>query len=219
MAGTWRNNVPRNTLIIAGAGGFGREVFQWAQDQINAGTADFDAVKFIDDTQNSPFPQVAQNYLGPIASYVFAAGHRIVIAVGQPETRAALARTFAEKNVRFGNVVHPSAIVADSCKYDSGLILCPFALLSVDVLIGQHVHINTNSSVGHDTVIGDYVTLSSHVDVTGKCHIHDNVFFGSGARVLPGCSIAAESKIGAGATVQRSVRKKAVLYQLATKKM
>jgi len=206
-------------LIIVGAGGFGREVCEWATDQMLSERATFSDIKFIDDKPNRKFSAVAKNYMGRINEYNPCTNHRIVLAIGNSVTRRLLAKRLTEKGAVFGSVIHPTAIVARSSQQGSGLIMCPYSLVSSDVVIGSHVHMNVSSTIGHDTKVGDFVTLSGHVDITGSCNVEDDVFLGSGSRVLPKCFIAAGTSVGAGATVQRSVRQKSVLYQAATKKM
>ena len=208
-----------DVLIIVGAGGFGREVFQWAGDQMRSRQASFSDIKFIDDQPDQSYTDVSQNYLGRISDYCPAPNHRVVLAIGKNTTRRLLADSLADKGAVFGSVIHPTAIVARNSQQGPGLIMCPYTLISVDVVVGSHVHLNVSSSIGHDTRIGDFVTLSAHVDITGHCLVQNDVFFGSGSRTLPKCFIAAGTSVGAGATVQRSVRKKAVLYQIATKKL
>ncbi|GLQ35974.1 acetyltransferase [Amylibacter marinus] len=207
------------TLVIVGAGGFGREVFHWAEDQIIAGQADYTKLAFVDDNATELKPLVADHFRGTIQDFSPRAEDRVVIAIGKPTTRRKIANLLGDRGAQFGAVIHPSAIVARSSTHGEGLIICPNSTISVDCTVGRHLHINHCSTIGHDTVIGDFVTLSSHVDVMGNCRLEDEIFLGSGARVLPGCSIAVASSIGAGATVQRSIKKTSVLYQVATKRM
>ena len=208
------------TLIIVGAGGFGREVFQWALDQIESGNASYSKIQFVDDMPANPsFSEVYQNFREPLAS--FSPGHSelVVIAIADCTTRRAVAERLKESGAQFGSVIHPSAIIARNAVHNEGLILCPYSCLSANSVIGSHVHINCGSTIGHDSVLGGFVTVSSHVDIMGNCAIEDDVFFGSGARVLPKCKVANGSSVGAGVTIQRSVKVKSVLYQLTTKKM
>lgn len=210
----------QKTLVIAGAGGLGREVFHWAQDQITANRADFSIIKFIDDSPDlSKYPEVSSGLLSTIESYSPQPDHLIVIAVGNSAARRLLANDLKFKGAQFGSVIHPSAIMARNSNVQHGLIMSPNSIISTNTNIGEHTHINFGASVGHDCLIGDFVTISSHVDIMGFCVVKDDVFFGSGARVLPKCSVAEGSKIGAGAQVQRSVKTKSTLYQSSTKKL
>ena len=216
----WLNDMNTKSLIIVGAGGFGREVLHWAQDQVIGGNCEYSKICFLDDdSAQAKNPTVSNCYIGTLSEYSPKQTDLFVIAVGNPRSRKAIADILKARGALFGKVIHPTAIISRSCSLASGLIICPNSLVSVDVQTGEHVHINANSTIGHDTKLGSFTTLSSHVDVMGSCVIQDEVFFGSGARVLPKCTVAAGSNIGAGTTVQRSIKKKSTLYQVATRRL
>lgn len=208
------------TLIIVGAGGFGREVFHWAQDQMKAGQAAFSSLKFVDDGNDlDTYPEVASCLLSSLDAYTVHPDHLIVIAIGSNKTRHDVAHRLKLQGVQFGSVIHPTAIITHNSTAEPGLIMCPNSVISTHTQIGAHTHINFGASVGHDCHIGNFVTISSHADIMGNCTLEDDVFLGSGARILPNCSVATGSTIGAGAQVQRSVKKRSTLYQAATKRM
>lgn len=207
-------------LIIVGAGGFGREVYQWALDQIEVGKARFSKIQFIDDSLDElSFPEVSDNFRGTVSDYIPGLNELAVVAIGNSEIRRTVTENLRRKGAQFGSVIHPSSNIARNAVHNEGLILCPNSCLSANTKIGAHVHINFGSSVGHDSILGDFVTVSSHADIMGNCVLGDDVFLGSGARVLPKCKVASGTRVGAGATVQRSIRQKSVLYHVATKRM
>jgi len=207
-------------LIIVGAGGFGREVYQWALDQIEAGKASFSKIQFVEDAPGKlTFPEVSDNFRGSVSDYVPRSSELAVVAIGNSQTRRNVTENLRRNGARFGSVVHPSSTIARNAVQNEGLILCPNSCLSANTKIGAHVHINFGSGVGHDSILGDFVTVSSHADIMGNCILGDDVFLGSGARVLPKCKVASGTRVGAGATVQRSIKKKSTLYHVATKKM
>lgn len=210
----------KNILVIAGAGGFGRETFHWAQDQINLGQAGFSIIKFIDDRNDfAAYPEVAAGLISSIEAYSPHPDHQVVIALSGNTARRDLAHRLTSQGAQFGSVIHPSAVIARNSVALPGLIMCPNSLISTHTYIGEHAHINVGASIGHDCQIGNFVTISSHADIMGSCTIEDEVFLGSGGRILPKCRVAAGSRIGASAQVQRSVRKKSTFYQINTKRM
>jgi acyl-[acyl carrier protein]--UDP-N-acetylglucosamine O-acyltransferase len=58
--------------------------------------------------------------------------------------------------------------------------------ITTNIAIGQHVHINLNATVGHDTSIGDFVSLNPLASISGDCVIEDDVLVGVGGIVLNG---------------------------------
>lgn len=204
----------KKCLIIVGAGGFGREVFEWALDDISTGNSQFEKIEFVDD-----YNKDIKNFRCTVSEFYPTQHDVVVIAIGKPSVRQKVANGLKSKNVIFGNLIHPSAIIASSSQVGDGFIACPFSLVSVDTKIGDHVHMNCMSSVGHDTVIGDYCTLSGHVDITGNCTIGESVFIGSGARLVPEKTICSGALIGAGTTIQKSIRKPYTYYHSGTRKL
>jgi len=207
-----------NRLILVGAGGFGRELINWADDiaaqggQAFAGYLDINANVLAGSAYTLP-------WLGTPDSYVPQAGDELVIAIADPAGKRAVTDRLRAQGARFGCLIHPSAVVARTAVLGEGVVLCPHALVSADARVGDFVAVNTLSSVGHDAVVGAYSTLSAHVDLTGYVQVGEDCFFGSGARVLPKVKIGARARIGAGATIMRNVAEDAVMFTMPAKKL
>jgi len=58
------------------------------------------------------------------------------------------------------------------------VIICPFALVSVDSRVGEGTMIYYHSSVDHDAVIGRWCQISAHCDITGAATLGAEVFYG-----------------------------------------
>ncbi len=194
-------------LVIVGCGGFGRETLDWAGHGQS-----YDQIVVIDNnTDFQTFPRLKEIYRGTVTDFSPAPDDRLVIAVGDPATRSRIDALLREKGAAFGSVIHPTALISSSSAIGEGAILAPYTVVTTDVQIGKHVHLNIGATIGHGAALGDFVTLSSHTDIMGDCVLGDRVFFGSGARILPKCSMAAGTRVGAGCVVMRSVRETAVL--------
>lgn len=204
--------------VIVGGGGFGREVACWALDVIarDGGTI----AGFIDDQRKDgpPFPPGIP-YLGKIADFSPGADHALLMAIGSPRAKEAVAGKLRARGARFATLRHPSAIVAATAQFGEGTILCPQCILSANTAVGDFVTVNLGSTVDHDVRIGDYSTLAAHVDLTGGVVVGKYVNFGSGARVLPGLQVGDEATVGAGAVVMRTVAPKTTVYGAAAKRL
>lgn len=206
-------------LILVGAGGFGREVLEWAKNSFpEIGPSPVSG--FLDDNPNalSDF-NIDIPWLGAILDYVPQHGDLFLLSVGGPAAKQKIANALKEKNAVFVSLIHRTAIVADSASLGSGVIICPFSLISVNSKLGDFVTVNTMSSVGHDSRIGSFSTLSAHVDVTGQVEIGEGVFFGTGAKLLPRISIGDKAVVGAGCTVVRSVRAGMTVYTAPARRL
>jgi sugar O-acyltransferase (sialic acid O-acetyltransferase NeuD family) len=206
-------------LILVGAGSFGRELINWADD-IAAGDGQGGFAGFLDGNSqalaNRPY---TLQWLGTVDDYVAQPGDRLVIGIADPAAKRALVENLRARGARFAGLVHPSAVVARSAVLGEGVVLCPHSVVSADAVVGDFVAVNTMSSVGHDVELGAYSTLSGHVDLTGFVKVGEASFFGTGAKVLPKVKIGSGAKIGAGTTIMRAVPDDATMYILPSKRM
>lgn len=195
----------KQRLLIIGAGGFGREVVNWATAWAHA-RGDVEVAGFLDDNPRALDGAPCDfGVVGGLSQYDFQPHDRAVIAICEPKVKAAIAQRLAGR-VEFATIVHPTAIVGSHCRIGAGSILCPNVVLTTNVTLGEHVHLNLSVTVGHDARIGAYSTLNSHSDVTGFAALEEGVFFGSHASILPHGRVGAYARVGAESLVLRRVR-------------
>lgn len=205
--------------VVVGGGGFGREVISWIR-QIVSEEARGEVVGVLDsnpaclDGFNYGVP-----YLGTPHEYRHADDVELVLAVGSPAAKCALAEQLRAVGGKFATIVHPSVVIAATADLGEGVIICPQSLVSADAYVGDFVTINACSSVGHDARIGRYSTLSAHVDVMGFSMLGDACFLGSGARVMPKVAVGHRCTVGAGAIAMRRLPEGMTLYAPPSKKM
>lgn len=196
----------KRRLLIVGAGGFGREVLQWAEDAVADG-ADWRLGGFLD---ANPAALAGFACGLPVVrsprTYVPSSADLLVCAIGDPVTRQHVAADLTSRGARFATLVHPTAIIGRRSQLGEGCIVCPRVTITTDVRIGRHVIFNAHTTVGHDVTIGDCCSLFSHCDVTGGATFDVGVTMGSHASVLPGVRVGEFAKIGAGSVVARSVK-------------
>jgi sugar O-acyltransferase (sialic acid O-acetyltransferase NeuD family) len=194
----------QDRLILVGAGGFGREIFFWAEDCHVAGTLP-KLGGFIDDVVTAmPGYDVAR--LGSIQEYTPQPNDLFVVALGGPAKKRKVVEMLQGRGARFATLIHPTVTAVRTASIGEGVILCPYAMAMPDCRIERFVTIINYSGIGHDSVAGEFSTLSSLVDVTGRVTIGANVSIGSGARLLPGITVGEGATVGAGAVVVRSVK-------------
>jgi sugar O-acyltransferase (sialic acid O-acetyltransferase NeuD family) len=206
-------------LVIAGGGGFGREVFGMIQE-INAAAPTWNVLGFLDDD-----PHVLDGYkdfapwLGPIEHYRNMEQPLVACAIAAPKTRKAVVGQLDLQGARWATLLHPTARIGIGATLGVGCILARLAAVSVNVTVGKHVHFNAVSGVGHDVRLGDFCTLSALVDVCGAAELAEGVFLGSHASVLPRARIGAWARVGAGSVVLRSVREETTVFGVPAKRI
>lgn len=197
-------------LVIAGAGGFGRELLCWASDwQVNGGP--FEEIVFIDD-QIEQLPQYGLWRAATFQDYRPLLTDKIVVGVGLPKVKRKMVESLQERGCYFADLIHPTVVLGKTSKRGTGIIMCPFTMNTADSLAGDFVTILSFSGMGHDSKVGDFSTVASHVDVMGGAEIGREVFVGSGSRIMPNIQIGDFATIGAGSTVIRKVKSGQTVY-------
>jgi sugar O-acyltransferase (sialic acid O-acetyltransferase NeuD family) len=191
-------------LYIVGAGGFGREVYTWI-NQNPEFLRQVVFVSFLDDNESA-----LENFkhFAPVASLT---DHQVrteniyLCGIAIPTLKEKLINPLIEKGAQFISFIHPSSIIGERVYIGPGSVICPHCVLSCDIKLGNFVTLNIATTIGHDVVIGDWTTLSAQVDLTGGTKVGRGVFFGSRANVIPQKTIGDYSTIAAGAVVFTSV--------------
>lgn len=190
-------------LVIAGAGGLGREVALYASQ-----CQDFQIpVAFLDDTGTRPdirgFDLPAPT---PIDTWNPRTGDVVVVALGNPEDRISVINRLRDRGASFAPpIVHPLAWVAPDVRPGPGCIITPFTTIGTGAWLGAHVVVNTHAGIGHDARIGDVTTLGPHSVINGWAEIGSGVLVGSGTVITPRCRIGDNSRVAAGSVVYTSV--------------
>jgi sugar O-acyltransferase (sialic acid O-acetyltransferase NeuD family) len=194
------------TLVIAGAGGLGREVAGYVGDAIAAGGLRARLRGFLDDTDVDPRafgPNL--RVLGGINAYRPVGSDRVVIAVGDPAARRDIANRLAENGAIFATIIHPLAFVAVPAVLGEGCIVAPFATIGMNARLGPHCLINTHAGIGHDAELGAFSVISPHGVVNGNACLGEGVLLGSGAVVTPRRRVGSGAQVSAGSVVQSDV--------------
>ncbi len=190
-------------LVIIGAGGFGREVLQYARDAQSSAWP-YRVLGFLnDDPAALEGFSVDVEVLGPVDSPEFLRGD-CVIALGDPTSRRHFAEAVRGAGGRLVSVIHPSVYVAGSATVSAGCVVAPGAFIGVESVIGDNSVLNVMASVGHDAVVGAHSVLSSYTALTGMTKLGEGVFTGTHVTVNPGVEVGAWSKVSSGAVVVRN---------------
>ncbi|SHH77259.1 acetyltransferase [Desulfofustis glycolicus] len=206
-------------LLIIGAGGFGREVLNYALD-IPLQDRDWKVGGFLDSNLGvlSGY-DCAKSVLADPMHYQPKDDDCFICAIGNPDRKIQICDSLVNKGGNFITLIHPSAVIGRRCSIGQGCIICPGAIITTDVKIGDFVSVNVHASIGHDTIVGKGCTLSGHVDITGFAVVEEGVFLGSHAVVLPKAKVGAYAIIGAGSVVLKRVKSGATVMGVPAKQV
>lgn len=194
---------PVQNLVILGSSGLAREV-AWLISEINsAGTGNWNIIGFWGNSDEE-VGRVINGY--PVLSVKDVAKHApnlfAVAAIGNPDYRKRAVEASNQIGCQFATLIHPNVRYdASTVKFGAGAVVCAGSILTVNIVLGAHVYINLDCTVGHDSVLEDFVTISPGCHLSGHTVIREGAFLGSGVTTKEWKEIGSRAVIGAGATV------------------
>ncbi|MFC1512447.1 acetyltransferase [bacterium] len=198
-------------VIIIGAGGFGREVYNWAQESLPQN--EFKINGFLDIDKNAlDNYDIDINILGTEDTYNIQEHDRFIIAVGNIELKKKIVEKIKSRNGEFMTLVHKTALVACTAKIGEGVVICPFAYVSDNVILDNFVMLNFYASCGHDAKIGEYSILSPYATVNGFVVLEEEVFLATHSTVIAYKKVGAKSKVSANSAVMHNVPPNSLVF-------
>ena len=199
-------------LVIVGAGGFGRETLD-VVDAINSSLpeARFEVLGIIDsspsDENLARLERRDVAWLGAldVVDGLDPASVRYVIGIGSPVVRERIDRDLTQRGFEAATVVHPAASVGVGSLIGDGSVVCGGVQISTNVVLGRHVHVNPNATIGHDAVLEDFVSINPAAVISGDVVVNSGSLIGAAAVVLQGLTVGSSSVVGAAACVVRDV--------------
>lgn len=194
---------------IIGAGGFGREVYHSLDfnEQINT-------VFFVNDEYWSE----NDDKILPLSKFK-TDEYEVIVAVGNPKDRKKIIE-FLPTETKFFTHIHNSVIILDkSVEIGEGSIICAGTILTTNIKISKHCHLNLQSTIGHDTVIGDYFTTAPGVKISGNCNIGNCVYFGTNSSVREKIIICDNVTVGLNAGVVKDINESGTYVGVPVKKI
>jgi sugar O-acyltransferase (sialic acid O-acetyltransferase NeuD family) len=198
--------VSKTKIVIVGTGGFGREVHM-SLNFIQKKFENFEILGYLDDNRSLNGKLI--NNLKVLGGLEWFNDNNLdnikcTITIGNPAIRKKIVEKL-KSNLIHQTIIHPSIICSETSTIGIGTILQPGSIITVNTKIGNYVHVNLHSTIGHDCVVEDYVTINPGVHINGNTTIGEGTFVGSGASLKEGISIGKWCIIGAGSVVLNDV--------------
>lgn len=205
-----------SSVVVIGAGGFGREVVDVVEAVNEASTAagqeaPWDLLGVADDAPTEAnLARLADRgvpYLGTLEELLAAdrAGMSYAVGIGSPAVRRRVAERCDAAGLEGAVLVHPSVTTGARVRIGAGSVLCAGVRITTNIELGRHAHINLNATIGHDTVIGDYVSLNPLASISGDCVLGSGVLVGVAGVVLNGIVVGDDAVVGGSACAVKDV--------------
>ncbi|HMQ49219.1 MAG TPA: NeuD/PglB/VioB family sugar acetyltransferase [Saprospiraceae bacterium] len=192
-------------ICIAGAGGFAREVLCCLIDKLesfNKKIEDVACFMVPDDsfseTKILGVEVIPQSRFNP--KY-----YNAVVAIGNPATRKRVVKSLP-RETKYVTIIHPSAIISKWVEIGTGTIITAGTIITCNIKIGNHTHLNLNTTIGHDCFLGDFFTTAPAVNVSGNCKFGECVYLGTNASVKEGINVCNDVVIGMGSVVVKNIQ-------------
>jgi sugar O-acyltransferase (sialic acid O-acetyltransferase NeuD family) len=192
-------------LVVIGAGGMAREVLD-VVEAVNTAKLAWRVIGLVAEPapDESLLRRRGYRFLGNLDT-LRDLDCDVVIGIGNGSVRARIDAEVSAWGHRSATLIHPASTIGSDVHVGEGTVLLAGARITTNVVLGRHVHLNQNSTVGHDCRLADYVSVNPLAAVSGNVTIGSETTVGAIAVVIEGRQVGRRCMIGAGAVVIRDV--------------
>ncbi|RXQ93867.1 acetyltransferase [Ancylomarina salipaludis] len=193
-------------LLIIGARGFGREIYNLAL-QCPGYKVEYQIKGFLDDKKNALndftcYPPIVNS----VEDYVVCDNDVFVCALGDIQYKKKYIQIIKDKGGDFITLIHPSANIHIDSKIGVGSIVLQNATLGSGSIVGDFALIQVSTIIGHDVKVGNYSRIDCHVVCTGGAIIEDEVTIYTSAVINQNVRVEKGACVGAVSFVLRRVK-------------
>lgn len=145
--------MPKENLLLVGAGSFGRMAAEQAALQYDCA--------FVDDGQALGAEINGVPVVGKICDLtkLRASYKLLVVSIGNNKLRAQVYESAKARGYTFPNIVAPSAYISPFAKLGSGCVVLQNACVQNGAEVGDGVLINAGTEIHCDAAVGDYAMI------------------------------------------------------------
>jgi len=129
---------------------------------------------------------------------------RAIVGIGNPASRQKVVGELPAETV-FDTLIHPTAVMSQWVEVGAGSVICAGCVLTCQISIGEHCHLNLNTTVGHDCAFGDFCTVAPGTNISGNCDFGMRVDVGTQASFRQNVRVCDDAVIGMGTVVVKDI--------------
>jgi sugar O-acyltransferase (sialic acid O-acetyltransferase NeuD family) len=207
----------RNLLII-GARGFGREVYNFFL-HCKESLGDVECKGFLDDNfhalDDTPgYPPIIQS----VEEYEPQPNDVFITALGDVHYKKKYTEFIKSKGGQFISLIDPQIKLGRNTTFGIGCIINKSAI-SCDVKFGDFVTLGVYSDIGHDVTIGSFCHLGAYTFMGGYSAVDDFVTIHPRVNILPHKRVGEHSIVGASSVVIKNVPAHTTVFGNPAKKV
>lgn len=195
-------------LLIVGARGWGREVFDAINRTEEVKKGDL-LIKGFLDSKSDALEGLRGTYPPIICApedYEIQREDLFFIAMGDPHWRKHYAELIEKKGGHFYTYISPDAHILETAQIGEGSFISFWSSVSDNVNIGKHVVLHAFCVIGHDAVVKDYGTLLNAAFLGGGAEVGECSQMSPNSIILPHKKIGNNVMVGVGSVVIRNVK-------------
>lgn len=123
-----------------------------------------------------------------------------LVSHAEPTMKRVWTERCEREGLGFFSVVDPTHLSYSGSSTPDGCAFLAHSMSTVNVTIGNHVHLNIFSYVEHDSIVGNHVTFGPRAGCNGWVEIGDGAYIGAYAAIING-SFRRRIRIGSNATI------------------
>lgn len=201
-------------LVIIGARGYGREVFELAQKTIEYQKGEYDIKGFLDGNCNA-FDGVYGAYppiLSSVESYEIQSDDVFICALGDSTYRKKYSDIILAKGGNFISLINPSTEINPTTRIGKGCIINSKTVIGGNTVIGDFVTIQSFDVIGHDVTVGDYVSIECFVFLGGFTSVGNMTTLHTRSTVIPHKKVGNNVTVGVGSFVMRNFKDNVTVF-------
>lgn len=202
-------------LALLGAGGIASEISAYIisehgkdPDYPNTGILKFVHDGYYTENNQDTFPLTTFN---PDT-------HALLIAIGTSKERHDAIKQLPSNTTYFTYIHNSVYNFSNSDNIGRGSFIAPNCVITTNVKIGEHSHLNIATVIGHDCSIGDFFTTAPGAKLSGKCTIGNVVYIGTNAVIKQKLTISDNTIVGMCAGVTRDITESGIYTGIPARK-
>lgn len=194
-------------IVIIGAGGFAKEVYEVLLNTLVMGQESERFAGFLDDNESLH----GSDFMGAkvLAGLNWLSENKnteIVLGIGNPSVKRKIVKKIASMgDFDYITLIDQSAFLGRDVRIGNGVFIGGGTFITTNIDIKDFSTINLSCTIGHDSVLEPYVTVAPGVNISGNCLIKEGVDFGTGATIIQGKTVGKWSIVGAGSVIVKDI--------------
>ena len=205
-------------LIIIGAGGMGRTIYNNALESVGYGEK-FVVKGFIDDNLHAL--DGFENYppiIATIKDHVPQLDDVFVSSIGGAARRPCMEEIIS-RGGEFMELIHQTARIYTNAQLGKGNFIGAYTVIGNDAVVGDYNMIQSYTVIGHDVKIGNWNRIDTHVTCVGGIVIEDEVNIHTSAVISHNVRVESGAHVGALSFVIRKVKAGTTVMGIPAKRL